>query len=204
MLFTVTTVIFVAAFNMRISGLQDVSEQFDDSAVSDDCETQSVINGKNHQEDNDNANVPLNAEEMTKKGILLKAYNTDPYAGLLSKKIMSDCVFYDAAYGDGDTENAALLTLTFLIRATEGYSMEIEISKYDPAVFSTAVKAEDMSLTDVKKAVRKQSDNYCSAAISVVCGDYVVSYRYCGTLIAPRAFYNMIVSSDWFGTPKRN
>lgn len=44
-------------------------------------------------------------------------------------------------------------------------------------------------------------DGLCKADISVICGDYVVSYSYTGREISADAFFNMITSAKWFDKP---
>lgn len=63
--------------------------------------------------------------------------------------------------------------------------------------FSELFHSEDITKDIVKEMVYTASDGLCKAEISVLCGDYIVSYAYTGPEITSDAFYDMIVSSDY-------
>ena len=65
------------------------------------------------------------------------------------------------------------------------------------ASFSDLFHAEDITIDIVKEMVYTLPDGLCKAGISILCGDYIVSYAYTGAEITAESFYDMIVSSEW-------
>ena len=68
----------------------------------------------------------------------------------------------------------------------------------DLPYFSELFHSEDITNEIAKEMVYTASDGLCKAEISVLCGDHIVSYGYTGPEITAEAFYDMILSSDWF------
>ena len=68
----------------------------------------------------------------------------------------------------------------------------------DLVSFSDLFRAEDITFDIAKEMVYTLPDGLCKAEISLLCGDYIVSYAYTGDEITAESFYDMIVSSDWF------
>lgn len=65
------------------------------------------------------------------------------------------------------------------------------------AGFSDLFHAEDITTDIIKEMVYTLPDGLCKAEISLLCGDYIVSYAYTGAEITVESFYDMIVSSEW-------
>ena len=65
------------------------------------------------------------------------------------------------------------------------------------AGFSDLFHAEDITIDIIKEMVYTLPDGLCKAEISLLCGDYIVSYAYTGAEITVESFYDMIVSSEW-------
>lgn len=123
-------------------------------------------------------------------------------------------------------EDHKYLALNFKMGSETWSTMEIKVSEYDgsplfadihnkntfaisnlyganagPAEnlqgFSELFHSEDVSKDIVEEMVYTTSGGLCKAEISVLCGDYIVSYAYAGPEITSDAFYDMIISSDY-------
>ena len=78
------------------------------------------------------------------------------------------------------------------------YGNDLDPSEKDLEKFSELFAAENVTIDITREMVYTLPDGVCKAEISILCGDYIVSYAYTGAEITAESFFDMIMSSVWF------
>lgn len=134
----------------------------------------------------------------------------------------------------GNPDNSKFLSLTFSTGDELWNTMEIKISEYkgneifantgdkktyalscfygdkselnttDRAYHSDLFRVGDITFDIVNEMVYATSDELYKAEISVLCGEYIVSYTYTGPKITTEDFYSMLISSNWIAMEESN